>query len=139
MTDQLEEITRRYTLTDGLTVGDVGWLLSEVERLQRMVKDLRTDAAIDRHTNEDARDILLERHADEERALRADLAAERERREALEKALPDQAVLEAAAALLKYWNELDQTVDKRALHEAAAQLSAAAALIRKVQESVKWE
>lgn len=66
-------------------------------------------------------------------ALKESRAAENalfERVKVLEAALPDQAVLEAAAALLKYWSDPDQTVNRQPLYEAAAQLSAAAAKIR---------
>jgi len=76
------------------------------------VESLRTELAVARQTGNDACDILLERHAEEERRLRA--------------ALPDAELLEQAASdvqhLGMHWDD-------------AVLLRAAAARIRAVQEA----
>ena len=85
------------------------------------VESLRTELAVARQTGNDACDILLERHAEEERRLRA--------------ALPDADLLEEAA----HYAELAWEHRRTCLpdHELAVaeKLHATAARIRAVQEA----
>jgi len=87
------------------------------------VESLRTELAVARQTGNDACDILLERHAEEERRLRG--------------ALPDAELLKRAAGWMEMiWRNFDAI----ALHDGkiipdCLTLRTAAARIRAVQEA----
>ena len=135
----------------------VGWLADTLESLQAEVKSLRVDLALERQKSETSNDILLERHAVEERRLRAELdkacqvgteleelyQAERARCETLEKALPEAELLERAAEFVANENTryeklngaFDAPPGTIGFSKLVASLRAAAARIREAQEA----
>ena len=87
---------------------------------------LQTELAAERQKSERSNDILLERHAEEERRLRAELAR-------VKGALPDAGLLELAACACDDIATI--SLDSAKMWATAQAICAAAARIRAVQEA----